>query len=59
MGLPRSTFYAAPQEKPSDVELVAEIRAAIRPEVRPEDRVELQPSGGVWPAWPAPMTSAS
>jgi putative transposase len=27
MGLPRSTFYAAPREKPSDAELVAEIRA--------------------------------
>ena len=27
MGLPRSTFYAAPQEKPSDAEHVAEIRA--------------------------------
>jgi putative transposase len=27
MGLPRSTFYATPQDKPSDAELVAEIRA--------------------------------
>ena len=27
MGLSRSTFYAAPREKPSDAELVAEIRA--------------------------------
>jgi putative transposase len=27
MGLSRSTFYAMPQEKPSDAELVAEIRA--------------------------------
>lgn len=27
MGLPRSTCYAAPQDKPSDAELVAEIRA--------------------------------
>jgi putative transposase len=27
MGLPRSTFYATPQNKPSDEELVAEIRA--------------------------------
>lgn len=27
MGLPRSTFYAPPREKPSDGELVAEIRA--------------------------------
>jgi putative transposase len=27
MGLPRSTFYAAPGEKPSDAELVVEISA--------------------------------
>ena len=27
MGLPRSTFYAALREKPSDAEIVVEIRA--------------------------------
>ena len=27
MGLPRSTYYAVPQDKPSNAEIVAEIRA--------------------------------